>query len=282
VWFSWEDYYSSLSELTTCGFVMASINRFASSFVIAATARPLSGESHHQNVELICFAQQTQKTGFAPLFLTDEELFVLDTTRSALVKTMPDGADENGFGNRFLFVYVFRRQLCPLGGPEHDWSNEVIKLYEAISFAKKQGCVGLTPSAKTTWVRMYTEIENNHLPGLAGKMTSRAGAHIRRIALIYAMLDLAPQVDVRHLRAAERLWNYCADSAQYIFNGTTKNQIKLLQWLEKQQTPVTLSNIRDDFYHRNVKVEQVKAIVADLVRMKRLQQTGDTYQIVNK
>lgn len=218
-----------------------------------------------------------------------------DTTRGELVKKMPDGADENGFGNRFLYAYVFRRQLCPLGGPELDWSKEVLKLLEVLSFVRKEehdennllyyndrGCVGLTASAKTTWVRMYTELENNHLPGLAGKMTSRAGAHIRRLALIYAMLDLSTSVDVRHLRAAERLWNYCADSAQYIFNGTTKSQIKLLQWLEKQQAPVTLSNIRDGFYHRNEKAEFVKAIVGDLVRMKRLQQTGDTYQIVNK
>lgn len=202
-----------------------------------------------------------------------------DTTRSELVRKMPDGADENGFGNRFLYAYVYRVQLCPLGGPEHDWSNEVVKLYEAISFAKKQECVGLTPSATTTWARMYMQIENSHLPGLAGKMTSRAAAHIRRLALIYAMLDLSPKVDVKHLRAAQNLWEYCADSAQYIFNGTTKGQIKLLQWLEKQQKLVTLSNIRDDFYHRNEKAERVKAVVADLVRLKLVEQTGDSFQI---
>jgi len=203
-----------------------------------------------------------------------------DTTRSELVSKMPDGADENGFGNRFLYTYVYRVQLCPLGGPEIDWTNEITKLYEVIEFAKKQGCVGLTASAKNTWMRTYLQIENSHLSGLAGKMTSRAAAHIRRLALIYAMLDKSSAVDVKHLRAAQLLWGYCEDSAQYIFNGTTKNQIKLLQWMEKQPQPVTLAQVRDDFYHRHEKAERVKATVADLVRLRRVQQTGGTFQVV--
>ena len=205
-----------------------------------------------------------------------------DTTRSELVAKMPDGADDNGFGNRFLYTYVYRVQLCPLGGPEIDWANEISKLYDVIHFAQQQGCVGLTSSAKNTWMRMYLQIENNHLPGLAGKMTSRAAAHIRRLALIYAMLDQASSVDVKHLRAAQALWDYAEDSAQFIFNGTTKGQIKLLQWLEKQQQPVTLSNVREDFYQKHLKAERVKSIVADLVQLKRIQQTGDTYQIVKR
>ena len=116
--------------------------------------------------------------------------------------------------------------------------------------------------------------------GAAGKMTSRAAAHIRRLALIYAMLDKSSAVDVKHLRAAQLLWGYCEDSAQYIFNGTTKNQIKLLQWMEKQPQPVTLAQVRDDFYHRHEKAERVKATVADLVRLRRVQQTGGTFQVV--
>jgi hypothetical protein len=202
-----------------------------------------------------------------------------DTTRAELMMKMPDGADENGFGNRFLYTYVYRVQLCPLGGPEIDWTQEVIALCRVISFAQKQGCVGLTASAKTTWNRMYVDIENNHLPGLAGKMTARAAAHIRRLALILAMLDLSSSIDVKHLRAAERVWEYCKDSAQFIFSGTTKAQIKLLQWFRKQEQPVTLSQIRDDCYQRHEKADVIKERVAELVRLKHLKQIDDTYQI---
>jgi hypothetical protein len=201
-----------------------------------------------------------------------------DTTRSELVSKMPDGADENGFGNRFLYTYVYRVQLCPLGGPEIDWSQEILKIYDVLEFAKKQRCVGLTASAKTTWARMYLQIENSHLPGLAGKMTSRAAAHIRRLALIYAMLDKSSVVDVKHLRAAQLLWNYCEDSAQYIFNGTSKGQIKLLQWMEKQEKPVTLANIREEFYQRHRKVEYIKATVNGLIKLGRVEQIGETFK----
>jgi hypothetical protein len=203
-----------------------------------------------------------------------------DTTRSELIAKMPDGADENGFGNRFLYVYVYRVQLCPLGGPEIDWSNDVLKLYDVIQFARKQGCVGLTPSARNKWLRMYAQIESNHLPGLAGKMTSRGAAHIRRLALIYAMLDQSPVVTVDHLGAAQKLWNYCEDSAQYIFNGTTKDQIKLFRWMEKQSEPMTLSTIREGFYKRNKKAEHIQNIVNDLIRTKLVKQSGDTYTLV--
>ncbi|MGB6496354.1 MAG: DUF3987 domain-containing protein [Candidatus Acidiferrum sp.] len=205
-----------------------------------------------------------------------------DTTRSELVAKMPDGAEENGFGNRFLYVYVYRVHLCPLGGPEIDWSSEVGKLYDVIEFAKKQGCVGLTPSAKTVWLRMYMQIENSRLSGLAGKMTSRAAAHIRRLALIYAMLDLSPLVDVKHLRAAQLLWNYCEESAQYIFNGTTKSQIELLQWMERQSEPITLSTVREGFYKRNKKAEHIKLILSDLIRTKKVQLSGEVYRLTAK
>jgi hypothetical protein len=42
----------------------------------------------------------------------------------------------------------------------------------------------------------------------------------------------------------------------------------------------TLAQVRDDFYHRHEKAERVKATVADLVRLRRVQQTGGTFQVV--
>jgi Protein of unknown function (DUF3987) len=220
--------------------------------------------------------------GFSNSLVCEEPHFSVsgDTTRNELIAKLPDGSDENGFGNRFLYVYVYRTKLCPVGGPEIDWSKEAAHLYDVIEFAKKQRFVGLTPTAYTTWKRMYTQIENSPLPGLAGKMTSRASAHVRRLALIYAMLDLSPSVHIKHLRAAQLLWSYCADSAQYIFNGTSKSQIKLLRWLEKQPVPVTRSQIREDFYQRHKKAEHIETIMDDLVSLKKVKLTGDTYSVV--
>jgi DNA replicative helicase MCM subunit Mcm2 (Cdc46/Mcm family) len=151
-------------------------------------------------------------------------------------------------------------------------------LYKVIEFAKKPGRIPLTPAAKTTCTRLYLDIENNHLPGLAGKMTSRAAPHVRRLAMIYALLDMESVVDTKHLRAAKRLWDYCEDSAQFCFNKMTKKQLKLFRWIEKKQVPVTLAMIRDEFYQRNEKIDFVKSIVNSLVALGHIEQVGETYR----
>jgi hypothetical protein len=204
-----------------------------------------------------------------------------DTTRSELIAKMPSGADENGFGNRFLYCYVYRVKLCPNGGPPIDWTNEIIYFHEAVQFAKEQKYVPLSPAARKLSVRMYLEIENDKLPGLAGKMTSRAAAHIRRLALIYAMCDKSPVVESKHLQAAKRLWDYCSESARYIFNKYTKEQLYILRYAEKKGM-VDLKKIREELFHRNKLAGWIKAQVDDLVRHGYLLQTGNTIKFIKK
>ena len=208
-----------------------------------------------------------------------------DTTLDELLRKLPDGSEENGFGNRFLYCYVYRVKLCPQGGPEINWSDPrpggksyLNRLYEVIEFAKKQGLIPLVPAAKNTCTRLYLDIENNHLPGLAGKMTSRAAPHVRRLAMIYALLDMESAVDTKHLRAAKRLWDYCEDSAQFCFNKMTKKQLKLFRWIEKQQESVTPSMIQIEFYKKNEKIGFVESVLNSLVALGHLEQVGETYR----
>ena len=59
-----------------------------------------------------------------------------DTTIHELRRKMPPGSDENGFGNRFIYVYVYRVKDCPLGGPPLDWSKETEQLFLTVHWAK--------------------------------------------------------------------------------------------------------------------------------------------------
>ena len=204
-----------------------------------------------------------------------------DTTRHELVSKLPKGADENGFGNRFLYCYVYRVKLCPNGGPDLDWSQEIPYFYEALQFAQAQKYVPLSAAAKKVWIRMYTEIENNHLPGQAGKMTSRAAAHIRRLALIYAMLDKSEVVESRHLQAARKLWNYCEESARYIFNKYTREHLGILLFVEKQGE-TNLTEIREEFFHRNKRAGWIRAQVVELAKGGFVTLTGDVVKFVKK
>jgi hypothetical protein len=198
-----------------------------------------------------------------------------DTTRAELMAKMPDGAADNGFGNRFLYCYVYRTKVCPNGGPELDWSTEIPRLYETIQKAKGLRYVPLTKAASKVWGRMYMELDEpgNRLPGLAGAMTARAAAHIRRLALIYALLDEQDAVDTQHLHAAKRMWDYCQESARYIFLGTTGEQDRIQRYIERNG-PVTVSQIVQDLFHKHKTVGWVEAQVIELLNRSRNQRVG--------
>ena len=190
-----------------------------------------------------------------------------DTTRSELVAKMPSGAADNGFGNRFLYCYVYRTKLCPNGGPQLAWGPEVVRLYEAIQWARELTYVPLTKAAAKVWSRMYMELDEggNKLLGLAGAMTARSAAHIRRLALIYALLDEFDVVETRHLQAAKKMWDYCQESAKFIFTGTTAEQDQIVAFVRRNRE-VTLAQIREDLFKRNKRAGWIETQVSSLVR----------------
>jgi len=126
----------------------------------------------------------------------------------------------NGFANRFLWVCSRRSKQLPFGGSlrAEDCPDLTVRLHSALVHARERGQVGFTPAAAELWVSEYPGL-NQERPGALGSVTSRAPAHVRRIALIYTLLDSAAAVDVAHLRAALALWSYCLASAEFIFGG---------------------------------------------------------------
>lgn len=200
-----------------------------------------------------------------------------DTTISELRQKMPAGAENNGFGNRFIYVYVHRVKHCPHGGPAIDWTNEIVEFNEIVRAARKVTHVSMSQSARKWWSENYSKLENSGVENLAGKMTSRAPAHIRRIAMLYALLDLKDEVCTEHFQAAKRLWDYCAESALYIFSGSTAEQLHILDWFDLRGAQATYKQVRDELYHRNKPVGEIKADLAELVMKNKLSLSGEIY-----
>jgi hypothetical protein len=77
--------------------------------------------------------------------------------------------------------------------------------------------------------------------------TSRAEAHVVRLAVIYAVLDSAEAIDVEHLQAALAVWDYCFQSAAYIFGDSTGNPTadKVLARLRATPAGMTRTDIRE-------------------------------------
>ena len=76
----------------------------------------------------------------------------------------------------------------------------------------------MDPEARRIWETIYSGLSDGK-PGLRGAMLARAEAHVRRVAALYAVLDLAPEVRRDHLLAALAVWDYVEASVRYVFRG---------------------------------------------------------------
>ena len=155
-----------------------------------------------------------------------------DTTCANLSVSLSQADRNNGFANRFLWVYIYRTKYLPDGGEQIDWSAEAEQLREALEFARGVKRVFMDKPAHDRWHRtVYRKLELE-IPGLVGSLTSRASAHTTRLAMLYALLDKSDQIRLEHLKAAEALWQYCQDSVQTIFGDLlSPEQTKLMEFL---------------------------------------------------
>lgn len=82
----------------------------------------------------------------------------------------------------------------------------------------------MTPAARAVWIRVYPTLSEG-LDGLLGAVTGRAEAQCIRLALLYALLDEKVEIDEPHLLAAVAVWEYCEQSARFVFGSSIGNQI---------------------------------------------------------
>jgi hypothetical protein len=124
----------------------------------------------------------------------------------------------NGYANRFLFACVRRSKLLPHGGAlAEEISGKLgARTLEALTAARGLEQLTMTDAANQHWKDIYPKLSEG-LPGLLGAITDRAEAQTVRLALVYALLDQAPQIDVMHIEAALAVWRYCEASARYVF-----------------------------------------------------------------
>jgi hypothetical protein len=124
----------------------------------------------------------------------------------------------NGYANRFLFACVKRSKLLPRGGTlgAEIGSKLGARTLEALIAARNIEQLTMTDAAKVHWKDIYSALSAG-LPGLLGAITDRAEAQTIRLALVYALLDQARQIDVVHINAGLALWDFCVASTRYIF-----------------------------------------------------------------
>jgi hypothetical protein len=158
----------------------------------------------------------------SPLQASDAHISVIGHITQADLNGLLESADVfNGFGNRFLWVMAKRSKLLPHGGDMRVDDPTVKPLVQkaraAIMWAEnKPRQIEFDMRARKMWPRLYEELGRSE-GGRLGAITDRAEAQVRRLALIYAVMDKSTTVRPVHLRAALAVWRYCEDSAAYLF-----------------------------------------------------------------
>jgi rubrerythrin len=147
-------------------------------------------------------------------------------TKEELRRNLDETETANGFANRFVWVFTRRSKFLPEGGSleDSDLNGGVSRLRKAIDFSKNVGELKRDEEARKLWISQYEKLSTG-AGGLLGSVTSRAEAQVMRLACIYALLDCSLNIKKAHLEAALALWQYCEDSARYIFGGATGDKV---------------------------------------------------------
>jgi len=155
----------------------------------------------------------------------------------------------NGFANRILWTCARRKRLVPIPRPLDKSKLEQFanRLATAIQTSNYKGQsedakMSFDQEASVLWRKIYPNLSQDK-PGEFGVVTARAEPQVLRLALIYALLDQESEIKKQHVIAALDLWDYCSESAAYLFGNSSQNPImtKILDFLKsgrKTQTEI--------------------------------------------
>lgn len=181
----------------------------------------------------------------------------------------------NGFYNRYLMVFVRRTKLISHGEqiPEDqlDLLSEQIK--KAVEFGQESGAVEFDYEASELWRKMYPEITEEK-PGTYGAVTGRAESHIFRLSALYAILDLSGAVRPDHLKAALAAWDYCDQTARYIFGDSLNDHDadKILQAVRSSDEGLSKTEIREQVFFKRIEKERLDRAIHKLTEFGLIQQ----------
>ncbi len=140
-------------------------------------------------------------------------------TQDELSALLTHGDIYGGLGNRFLWCCIRRngKHPHPKRLREDTVADLAGSLRRTFEHARTLEVVGWADeSVKRQWAEVYDELsEGGH--GVLGAMTGRSEAQVLRLAMVYALLDESPHIETVHLDAALSLWDYCEQSAGYLF-----------------------------------------------------------------
>ncbi|MCK5679571.1 DUF3987 domain-containing protein, partial [bacterium] len=151
--------------------------------------------------------------------------WVSHITVTELDSRLAESESFNGFANRILWGLARRQKLVPIPEPmpRHELEDLQIRLLDILKEIEGEGSVELGHEARGAWCDHYYSDLTKDRPGLAGCTTNRGEAQVLRLAMIYCLLDGERTISLEHLKSGVAVWEYCRQSANYIFAGRTED-----------------------------------------------------------
>jgi hypothetical protein len=137
---------------------------------------------------------------------------------------------------------VRRSKVLPEGGRPVDLAGFVARMKGALEVARQPGEVTRSPEAVQLWAEVYRKMSKERR-GFLGAITARSEAQVLRLSLVYALLDGTKVIRPEHIRAAMAVWQYCEDSAAYIFGCSTGNALADRLFTILREGPATTTEL---------------------------------------
>jgi hypothetical protein len=224
-----------------------------------------------------CEAASASKNN--PSKTTDAHVSIIGhCTEIALSERLKSIEAANGFGNRFLWCFSERTQLLPDGAEftREEFREEIDGLQYA---AAAVGGLADRPFirddlARELWYSQY-ESMSSPPPGVYGAMVSRAAPQVLRLSLIYAILDHSTIVRRSHLESALAVWEYCRQSASYLFADQMGDPgaEKILAAIDAAGVPVTRRQLNRAAFSGRCPETKLVRILDRLRRQGMIEQT---------
>ena len=174
----------------------------------------------------------------------------------------------NGFGNRFLWLYVQSDKELPDAPPFPGklMAKFASRLRGILKFAATQKRLAKDNDAQVLWKSVYSDLRRAR-PGLQGAMVARGESIVLRLALIYALFDQSNEIRTVHIEAALAVWQYNEDSVSALFKQKTGGSLTDRLYDLLGRGPMTTK----EFYkHISVPAEKLREALQQLVAIGRV------------
>tara|TARA_R110000787_G_scaffold244039_1_gene350001 strand:+ start:429 stop:2099 length:1671 start_codon:yes stop_codon:yes gene_type:complete len=164
-----------------------------------------------------------------PYKATDPHVSIIGHITPEELRSLLSSNDiSGGTANRFLFVASKKSRTLPYGGHVSDDVLDRLGtiLRDLVDYGRCNRDMQFTEQAHTEWAEHYATLARDEaIGGVAGQVLARGVPQVRRLAMIFAILDRSRDVDSHHVRAAMEAWRFSRDSVLHVFGVRTGNRL---------------------------------------------------------